>query len=300
MTDTAHQVSRLVCPSRLQEKTINGETSYSLYSWRGERSLPLTPREETFQNDMFLAEAARFIDERARKEVSEEFPELVNEVKEDIHTPIPEISLRNQTVYDMNDLTFNLTPIRESFIFTYKHILKKSDYDELVLELDRRCERGEGCYYKTTVYPEVNMVGPVAMPCYLSNVITKVLFCSTNIQLTENLLTEVILPALRKHSPSSSVERQASQCIVCTLINQSAMKWRDQGSSFSNKNSPFLINCKGASNLGFRSFPLEDYSADIVNVNETGWSQISDVLDFKKCYTITKCGTFWLVSKNIA
>jgi hypothetical protein len=202
---TSEYVSILTTPSRLERgnpNTFGGvlRDTATLYTTRGERFPPSTTLDCKIDSEAFILAATEFIDERAAKEMKTEFGGIV----EDIHTKPPVVTVGNYATYDMNDLSFNLTPRRSCFLEPNRKALPEPTYLALADILDTKCSRGEGCYYKTNVFPHVESVGPVALSSWVSSLFTCFLPSCINTQHIEEI-GETLVSTLTELTRNSSM-----------------------------------------------------------------------------------------------
>jgi hypothetical protein len=298
---TSQYVSLLTTPSRLELGDDNTfgkvfRNTATLYTARGERFPPGTTIDSKARCEDFIVEAAKFIDQRASEQRKAKF----GGIEEDIHTEPPTVDVSNYATYDMEDLSFNLTPRRSCFLEPYKKALSDTTYQTMVEILDAKCSNGEGCYYKTTVFPHVDSIGPVALSAWVGEIFTRILVSCTNDQHIEDIC-EQVYTLLRPQPVMSSAMRVSNKCIVCTLINASAQRIRYNGAVLGRDDDErkdsdlFFLNTGRATAIGFKTLSNVDYSQDVFNIHDTRIYQLDDVLSINKRYAIEWMHNDWVV-----
>jgi hypothetical protein len=298
---TSEYVSLLTTPSRLELGDTNTfgrvlRNTATLYTARGERFPPGTTLDSKAQCKEFIVEAAKFIDRRASEQRKAKFGGM----EEDIHTEPPIVDVSNYVTYDMEDLSFNLTPRRSCFLDPYRKALSDTTYQTIVEILDAKCSNGERCYYKTDVFPHVDSVGSVALSSWVGKIFTRQLLSCTNDQNIDDIC-ELVYTALRPLAGVSSAMRVLNKCIVCTLINASAQRIGYNGAVFGRDDDErrdldlFLLHKGHATAIGFKTQPNVDYSQDVFNIYDTSIYQLDDVLSINKRYNIKWIRDDWVV-----
>lgn len=166
-------------------------------SSRGERNGRNISSKTVQDVDAFLHESLLYLIEKEasmlRKQKEEEtvLPALLN-AKADVLTKHQEIPTHahEQGMYDLGDLTFNLTPRRSMYITPYQSFTHDAEKLKVICRaLDRQCSNGFGCYYRTKFFPHVKQPGPVALPKGgVEEIITDLLPAADNSQQIKILL----------------------------------------------------------------------------------------------------------------
>ena len=254
LREDVFRASRLTGPAYLRESTNAAHSSdYEVHTARGHRNVIGMMRETDDENDAFLEELLRVIDERAYRELVADMPELADDGRTallaDPLTPVRAFNLADHAhgAYELDDLSFNLTPRRPTLLRHLRATLTNSAIiddaracgwaldetdvesagamlDRIAQELDATCSRGDGCYFSSTFFPHVGQHGPVAYGRCVEDVVVDL----ANRVVTRAILLEVVgamNQLLVPESEGGGNTRRAGEprlCICCLLVQQAA------------------------------------------------------------------------------
>lgn len=299
LDEAVFRTAKMITPVRLQHPSqsyaefINGDNSetreaWTVYTDRGIRNVSHVTRESVEETDMIIEELGEVIRRMAGKDAISQHPELETELKQpcyiDPHTPGRFNNLDHQKYgqYDMEDLSFNLTPWRSSFIEQYKSGIGANMYTDLVAYLDNRCCNAYGCYYRL-YYPEFQVVGPAALPDTVKMLLVDVLpNCPTDNRVKNTLMTLHQSISDKK----GAVFKARAQCIVCTLLNHSTQEYTKNGGidHVASAENVVLINTGNLATLGMIEINRPDFMSCVAGVDEQTKVITTKWLDFRAVY----------------
>lgn len=284
LEEIALHVSSTTQPCRLQQnaETIDKAktpTTYSLYNRKGERTITSDLQESEEETNKFFLDVYKYVHRRALDNAKptphQLFPSAIfaDAIGVDCITEkVQQITKTKQLsqVYEMDDLSFNLTPDQRCFF-------NPGEAEYFV----KRCENEVGCYYRY-FYPQVKCAGPIAMPASVGNLICYVL---------PNVTGD-----LRKHFlhviESLVLKMKTKLCIVCLLIHQAVNQFDlTTGTS----KDVILLNVQ---KNDVTVIPPANYLEPVININNIGKFQFHN-LNFLYNYKIVMENDVWVVVKNI-
>lgn len=286
----------------------NRSQSYTLHSTRGERNMSHISKEDDETTDEFFKLVNDFIDTRAASEIVAKYPELApvtyGTLLEDKLTSSKNVmDLHDHTFgsYSMRDLGIQLLPRRDLLLKCYRDAVCPDTYNAVCEELNKRCERGESCYYKSTFFPHVGQPGPVALSVELEHVICRTLPCCHE-EDQVSCLFRLLFTELTKYRKATATNQKSRRCMVCLLVDMATLQFEEDSiATFQDRPSQSfsLIDVADGEHLGLCTMNQPNYFSDLIPISGAGIVRLKDSLDFSE-YSVVfdEDQQTWHVNRN--
>ena len=311
------RVAKSIKPFHVSDvpETFSGQThGKAIYTDKGSRNVFGTNvfDEDEFQTDMLIENIMKYLKLNSLEQLSEDHPKLKHPIKQFLEyddeliknkTKVIDINSQSAGDCDFRDLRFNLSPKKSIYMKSLQpHLQNNPIFKKCADILDTQCDNRNGCYFdKVMLVPDkTHIVGSVMLSNTIENLVVKIpqlllqkIHYDEYIQILYDVLSQVVQNEEKKQTKHL--------CLICYLVNSCTQQW-ENSSGCPNININNILNyyLKNPQPDIFKFVPEIDFTANMINVNQSVYVQIDKILNINKIYhlSLDRVDNVWIVSKT--